>query len=266
MKSIHCLLILLFSLVSSGLSEEVQHVIVFFDGTSKVSLIDSVNLERIYYRDNDTGQQHSTEMKNIYYIYSDYNKVFYFSPSIYDHLDYAEERGGSLTTVREDTLEYDQISFNRNLKDPLVLLFLSNGGFKTVPLLDVHSIRVDATAIEHSVKKGARISGASFLVVMLYQLKQSFSNYSKFTPKPLSKVNGEQFQSITFLIPLTIVGWMAYDIYFDKRTSYFRPLEREDRFPRDMFVFSVKRYIKNGLRNQWKAMLPDRPVPSILDY
>ena len=234
MRSITAHLIPVIFLLSPCFSSEVQHVIVFNDGSSIVSLIDSMDLETIHFRDNDSGEQYSKEMKDIYYIYSDFNKAFYFSPSIYDRLEYTEERGGWLVTVQEDTLKYDQISFNRNLKDPLVLLYLSNGGFKTVPLLDVHAIRVDATAIEHSVKKGARASGAAFLVAAFFQLKNSFSNYSKFVPKPLSKVNGEQFQSITFLIPLTTVGWMAYDIYFDKRTSYFRPLEREDRFPRTM--------------------------------
>jgi hypothetical protein len=33
---------------------------------------------------------------------------------------------------------------------------------------------------------------------------------------------------------------MVFDIIFDRRTHYFRPLEREKKYPRSMYKFSIR--------------------------
>ena len=256
------LTILLFS--SFGKPNDVQHVIVMNDGKSKIGLIDSMDYNTVHYFDIDEQKQISTNMQEIYYIYEDLNKSFYFSPSLFDRLDYAEERGGYVITVQNDTIFYNQVKFNRNLKDPLALLYLRDGGFSTIPLLDLHAIRVDKTVIEHSVRKGARATSAAFLISVYFHLKDSFSNATNYLPNFVQTENGEQFQSITFIFPVTTMGWMIYDLIIDKRTNYIRPLEREKQFPRSMFFFSLKRKIKGGLRNQWKQIFPKKHIPNIL--
>ncbi len=264
MKHISHILLTAFLFFSYGISADVQHVIMFNDGHSKIGLIDSMDYHAVHYFDIDEQKQVTLNMKEVYYIYEDLNKSFYFSPSFFDRLEYAEERGGYIVTVENDTILYDQVKFNSNLKDPLALLYLSDGGFNTIPLLNIHAIRVDKTVIEHSVRNGARATTVAFLVSMYFQLKDSFSNASNYLPKLVQTDNGQQFQSITFLFPAATMGWMMYDLVVDKRTSYVRPLEREDHFPRSMFVFSLKRKIKEGLRNQWKLTFPKKNIPNIL--
>lgn len=249
---------------SPAISGNVQHVIMFNDGHSRIGLIDSLDYDAVHYFDIDDQKPVSISMDDVYYIYEDLNQSFYFSPSFFDRLTYAEERGGYIVTVQNDTMIYDQITFNSNLIDPVALVYLSDGGFATVPILDIHSIRVDKTVIEHSVRKGARATSIAFLVSVYFQLKDSFSNAANYLPKLVQSSNGKQYQSITFLFPAATMGWMTYDLIVDKRTSYIRPLDREDTFPRSMFVFSLKRKIKGGLRNQWKQMFPKKNIPKIL--
>ena len=257
------LLTVIFSF-SAGNAANVQHVIMFNDGQSRIGLIDSMDYDAVHYFDIDEQRQVTLSMDEVYFIYEDLNKSFYFSPSFFDRLAFAEERGGYLITVQNDTLVYDQITFNSNLKNPLALLYLSNGGFSTVPILDIHAVRVDKTAIEHSVRKGARTAGYGFMISMYFQLKNSFSNASNYLPKFVQSSNGKQYQSITFLFPAITMGWMTYDLIVDKRTSYIRPLQRGDQFPRSMFVFSLKRKIKGTLRDQWKQIFPKRNIPKLL--
>jgi len=102
------------------------------------------------------------------------------------------------------------------------------------------------------------------MISMYFQLKNSFSNASNYLPKFVQSSNGKQYQSITFLFPAITMGWMTYDLIVDKRTSYIRPLQREDQFPRSMFVFSLKRKIKGTLRDQWKQIFPKRNIPKLL--
>ena len=45
---------------------------------------------------------------------------------------------------------------------------------------------------------------------------------------------------MSYLIPLSVLGSMLWDIYKDKRSFYFHPLEKDTPYPRSMYVFSPK--------------------------
>ena len=53
---------------------------------------------------------------------------------------------------------------------------------------------------------------------------------------------GVTFASVSYLIPLSVLGSMFWDVYKDKRSFYFHPLEKETPYPRSMYVFSLSIY------------------------
>ena len=66
---------------------------------------------------------------------------------------------------------------------------------------------------------------------------------------------GQQYQSVTVILPLSTIGWMVYDLYFDKRTHYFRPLIREDSFPHSMYWFNPWRIVKNKIKEKMEPLI-----------
>ena len=102
------------------------------------------------------------------------------------------------------------------------------------------------------MRNGFYTSVGSFTLATLFQI---YSEYNKsglfsraawigvkkilpgFTPL---KETGTQYHSLTFVTPVATIAWMVFDIIFDRRTHYFRPLEREKKYPRSMYKFSIR--------------------------
>jgi hypothetical protein len=268
----------LLGLITCGsLSAQVKHVIVFTDGTTRMGLIDSLTTDSVYYYDTDREQKEVLSLKKVYFIYNDFNKLFFFSPSLHDRLDYLEERGGMVITTWGDSLPYHQIKFDRHWRDPKIYLDPETDSIRTLNFLDAYSIQADRSVLELSVRRGFCASVGLFLLGTSLEIIGDFRDrhtgkllsmtavrilsseiwdegkdlLPKFSPAGL-KQTGVTYHSLTFFTPLTTFGWMAYDLYFDKRTQYIRPLDRQHPFPRDMYVFSARRWVHEKLRGLWR--------------
>ena len=55
---------------------------------------------------------------------------------------------------------------------------------------------------------------------------------------------GVTYASVSYLIPLSVLTSMLWDIYKDKRSFYFHPLEKDTPYPRTMYVFSPKHLVE----------------------
>ena len=51
------------------------------------------------------------------------------------------------------------------------------------------------------------------------------------------------------MIPLSVFGTMAYDIIKNKNQFYFTPVYRNDKFGRNMYVFSLKHILESKLQS-----------------
>ncbi len=60
---------------------------------------------------------------------------------------------------------------------------------------------------------------------------------------------GKTYQAMNLAVPLTTMGWMIYDLCKDTRTQFFCPVERDQHFPRNMYIFSFKIWTKNMREN-----------------
>ena len=52
--------------------------------------------------------------------------------------------------------------------------------------------------------------------------------------------NGPTFQSMSYVIPISVLSSMIYDLWTKKYEFYFTPVYAERKFGRNMYVFSIK--------------------------
>ena len=99
--------ILLLLLPSLG-TAKVSNIVVFFDGSTAITLIDSIEFDSLKYIDRDSGDTLRIAKKKAYFIYNDFGRMFYYSPSSYIRMEFLEEYGGFVRMVNGDTIYYDQ--------------------------------------------------------------------------------------------------------------------------------------------------------------
>ena len=246
------MVILLLLLPSLG-KAEVSNIIVFFDGSTAITLIDSVEFDSLKYIDRDSGDTLRIAKKKAYFVYNDFGRMFYYSPSSYLRMKFLEEYGGFVRMVDGNTIFYDQILFDKKMIRPHVALYQKGDDlpFTKVPFQDIHFVRADGSVLRKSVRNGFYTSIGSFTVSMLLQIYSKFSTSGQLIKAVVNGVNtimpgfppektGSQYHSLTFFTPAATMAWMMIDLIFDRRTQYFRPLEREKEYPRSMYKFSIK--------------------------
>ena len=241
-------------LLPSPGTAEVRNIVVFFDGSTAITLIDSIEFDSLKYIDRDSGDTLRIAKKEAYFVYNDFGRMFYYSPSSYLRMEFLEEYGGFVRLVNGDTIYYDEILFDRKMIRPRVALYQLGDDlpFTKVPFQDIHFVRANGSVLRKSVRNGFYTSVGSFTLATLFQI---YSEYNKsglfsraawigvkkilpgFTPL---KETGTQYHSLTFVTPVATIAWMVFDIIFDRRTHYFRPLEREKKYPRSMYKFSIR--------------------------
>jgi len=274
---------LLFLLITI-LSADVSHVIVFTDGTTQIGLIDSMTIDSLYYENYDTQADQTISLKNVYFIYNDFQRIFYTSPSFHYRLDLLEERGGHLVTNSLDSLHYARVRFDRQMIRPVAYLYTETDSLIPVEFLSIHHIRSALSIMEASVRKGFYSSLGVFATATLFEILTGWIDATKdmpfismdsflqlavttknegldiapkFTPVSINQT-GTQYSSMNILIPLSTMGWMAYDLYFDKRTHYFVPDNRIERFPRSMYYFTLRRWINKYWTEAKQSVIPEK--------
>ncbi|MFL3045334.1 MAG: hypothetical protein ACJZ1S_05985 [Candidatus Neomarinimicrobiota bacterium] len=248
-------------LLPSLVTAEVRNIIVFFDGSTAITLIDSIEFDSLKYIDRDNGDTLRIAKKEAYFVYNDFGRMFYYSPSSYLRMEFLEEYGGFVRLVNGDTIYYDEILFDRKMIRPLVSLYQLGEDlpFTKVPYQDIHFVRANGSVLRKSVRNGFYASAASFTLATLFQIysqydetgllvRSAWVGVKKILPGigPL-KETGPQYHSFTFITPVATIAWMVFDIIFDRRTQYFRPLEREKKYPRSMYKFSIKTIINRQI-------------------
>ncbi len=274
------LLIFTFNLAQA----DVSHVIIFKDGSTKVTLIDSISADSIHYKDYDTNTFHRVSLNKVYFVYNDFQRIFYTSPSLHRRLTELEERGGYLVTHEEDTLHYHRIRFDRQMIRPMTYLYTKTDSLIPVEFLNVHFVRSDLSVMEKSVRKGfysslALFVSASFLEIIsgwnaktkndpIFSMNsllkfaavakdETLDLMPKITPFSIKKT-GTQYSTMNLVVPISTMGWMVYDLYYDRRTHYIVPTDRMIQFPRSMGHLSLKIKIINQFNRIKSFITPNR--------
>ena len=233
---------------------DVQHVIVKYNGESIVASIDSIGIEFVHYFSKDTGDSDSLYLRDIYYIYNDFNRIFHSSWSFEQNLQKMNNRTGTIYTLSGDTINVLDIQFNNDMINPELFIKTGINQSKFIPLLHIEKINTDYSILEYSIERGFFYSFYTFLIGATLDIRFKWDKSRRMIPQIWDQYNdllpnasfiglyqtGVTYKSISYIIPISVLTSMIYDLWKQKHSFYFTPVYEETKFGRNMYVFSLK--------------------------
>jgi len=241
---------------------DVKHMVVAYKGNTIECFIDSIGYEYLFFTPKDSVDLDSIKLKKIYYAYNDLNRVFYYSWSFEENLRRMENRTGRLFTIKGDTLEFSNIKFYKDMIKPEI--FIKKGPERSdfISMFDIEKIETDYSIMSYSVKKGFYYSFYTFIGMTLIEIYSDWDKEMRVIPQvwtqfddlmPMISIiglknTGVTYESLTSLIPISVLASMIYDIIRNKNIFYFSSLYTETNFGRNMYVFSLNNIFENQLK------------------
>ena len=257
--------IFIFSLVSlsaDSLDTDVNHVIVDHKGNTIVAIIDSIDLDHVYYKSKNSSETSTMDIDRVYFIYNDYDRIYHYDWSYYENLRRITNRTGKIITLDNDSISFNNIEFSANRIFPEILVQGTNDTSFYMPALDVYKIQTDYSIMHYAAERGFWYSFTSFILSAAIETRQKWDKNRRFSPQVWDQYNdllpainfldrkptGVTYASVSYIIPLSVIGSMLWDIYKDKRSFYFHPLEKDTQYPRTMYVFSPRHIVESFIQ------------------
>ena len=255
MKRISGIFILLSTILTGdSLDTDVNHVIVDHKGNSIVAIIDSMDLDAIYYKLKDQMDPQTIDIDKAYFIYNDFDRIYHYDWSYYENIRRIKNRTGKMITIHNDTIDFKNIEFTGNQIFPEILVASTNDTSFYMPMLDIYKIQTDYSIMQYAAERGFWYSFNSFILSAALDTRLKWDVDRRFSPQVWDQYNdllpainildreptGAHYASVSYLIPLSVLGSMLWDIWKDKRSFYFHPIEKDVPYPRNMYVFSLK--------------------------
>ena len=255
MKRISGIFIILSTILTGdSLDTDVNHVIVDHKGNSIVAIIDSMDLDAIYYKLKDQMDPQTIDIDKAYFIYNDFDRIYHYDWSYYENIRRIKNRTGKMITIHNDTIDFKNIEFTGNQIFPEILVASTNDTSFYMPMLDIYKIQTDYSIMQYAAERGFWYSFNSFILSAALDTRLKWDVDRRFSPQVWDQYNdllpaihildreptGAHYASVSYLIPLSVLGSMLWDIWKDKRSFYFHPIEKDVPYPRNMYVFSLK--------------------------
>lgn len=266
MKQIWCIILFTFSILFSETSEkDVNHMVVDHDGNTREGFIDSIGYEYLYLIPRDSVDRDSIKLKDVYYAYNDFNRVFHYSWSFEENLRRIQNTTGRIFTIAGDTIEYVDIQFNKDMINPEIFVKTSIKKSQYLNMLSIQRIDTDFSILKHAVKRGFDYSYYPILFLTSLDLLLKWDSERRFTPQIWDNYNdlipkvqiigmkdtGVTYESLTSALPASVLISMSYDYLKRKNMFYFTPVYQEAIFGRNMRIFSFKQLVKNKFKNNF---------------
>ena len=199
------------------------------------------------------------DIDKVYFIYNDYDRIYHYDWSYYENLRRIKNRTGEIITLKNDSISFKDIDFSSNRIFPEVLVHGTNDTSFYMPALDVYKIQTDYSIMQYAVERGFWYSFTTFILSAALDTRLKWDKSRRFSPQVWDQYNdllpalniigakttGVTYASVSYIIPISVVGSMLWDIWKDKRSFYFHPLEKNKPYPRTMYVFSPKHIIES---------------------
>jgi hypothetical protein len=119
---------------------------------------------------------------------------------------------------------------------------------------------------------------SSFLIATTLEMKlewdskrrmapQIMDNFDDLMPKAtligLSET-GVTYESVIFLIPISVFYSMIYDTWRKKQEFYFNPIHEQNEFGRNMYLFSIKQIAKTYVQRAYFRIEKTKLVRKVL--
>jgi hypothetical protein len=232
-------------------------VIIDHKGESIVALIDSIDLDFVYFTNKSDNKISKIELKKVYFIYNDFDRIYHYGWSYYENTRRIANRTGKIITLENDSIDFKNIEFMTNKIMPEILVHGMNDTSFYIKSLDVYKIQTDYSVLHYAAERGFWYSFSAFILSAAIDTRLKWDDSRRFAPQVWDQYNdllpsikflnleptGATFASVSYLIPLSVLFSMVWDIYKDKRSFYFHPLEKNTPYPRTMYVFSPKQVV-----------------------
>ena len=217
--------VLLVGVIARG---EVRHKVIFRGGSAMTGYVSEMTHDSLKVIPSSGGRQVSVALDTVLYVHNSKGKLFYLAPQIRKFFEKGLDRGGIITTVGGEDIHYRQLGRELFMFAPkLVYETKEKPERHEIMLTDIHKVQLDHTVSEYAVKKGA-LAGAgvtTFLFLIEFKAIKEFFNLSK-----LFKTANAAYKTGTTIIPLTTLGWIAYDFFKGERELIINPLKEKKPF------------------------------------
>ena len=259
MKRLLEIFIFFFAFIYADSSDtDVNHVIIDHKGNSIQAIIDSIDLDNVYYQNKLKKESEVIDIDKVYFIYNDFDRVYHYDWSYYENLRRITNRTGKIITLDNDSINFKDIEFSSNRISPEILVHGTNDTSFYMKSLDVYKIQTDYSILHYAAERGFWYSFSAFILSAAIDTRLKWDDSRRFAPQIWDQYNdllpalnflnlgptGVTYASVSYLIPLSVLSSMLWDIYKDKRSFYFHPLEKDTPYPRTMYVFSPKHLVE----------------------
>ena len=241
---------------------DVNHVIIDHKGNAIQAIIDSIDLDNVYYQNKGKKKSESMDIERVYFIFNDFDRVYHYDWSYYENIRRITNRSGKIITLDNDSINFKNIEFSSNRISPEILVHGTNDTSFYMKSLEVYKIQTDYSILHYAAERGFWYSFSAFILSAALDTRLKWDNSRRFAPQVWDQYNdllpavnflnlgptGVTYASVSYLIPLSVLVSMLWDIYKDKRSFYFHPIEKDTPYPRTMYVFSPKHLAKAFLK------------------
>ena len=241
---------------------DVNHVIIDHKGNSIQAIIDSIDLDNVYYQNKLKKDSEVINIDKVYFIFNDFDRVYHYDWSYYENLRRITNRTGKIITLDNDSINFKDIEFSSNRISPEILVHGTNDTSFYMKSLDVYKIQTDYSILHYAAERGFWYSFSAFILSAAIDTRLKWDDSRRFAPQIWDQYNdllpalnflnlgptGVTYASVSYLIPLSVLSSMLWDIYKDKRSFYFHPLEKDTPYPRTMYVFSPKHLVESFVK------------------
>ena len=259
MKRLLEIFIFFFAFIYADSSDtDVNHVIIDHKGNSIQAIIDSIDLDNVYYQNKLKKDSEVIDIDKVYFIFNDFDRVYHYDWSYYENLRRITNRTGKIITLDNDSINFKDIEFSSNRISPEILVHGTNDTSFYMKSLEVYKIQTDYSVLHYAAERGFWYSFSAFILSAAIDTRLKWDDSRRFSPQVWDQYNdllpalnflnlgptGVTYASVSYLIPLSVLSSMLWDIYKDKRSFYFHPLEKDTPYPRTMYVFSPKHLVE----------------------
>ena len=237
---------------------DVNHVIIDHKGNSIQAIIDSIDLDNVYFQNKLKKESEVIDIDKVYFIFNDFDRVYHYDWSYYENLRRITNRTGKIITLDNDSINFKDIEFSSNRISPEILVHGTNDTSFYMKSLDVYKIQTDYSILHYAAERGFWYSFSAFILSAAIDTRLKWDDSRRFAPQIWDQYNdllpalnflnlgptGVTYASVSYLIPLSVLTSMLWDIYKDKRSFYFHPIEKDTPYPRTMYVFSPKHLVE----------------------
>ena len=89
---------------TDSLDTDVSHVIVDHKGNSIIAIVDSMDLNTVYYTNKSDNKVSTIDIDKVYFIYNDFDRVYHYDWSYYENLRRITNRTGEIITLDNDSI------------------------------------------------------------------------------------------------------------------------------------------------------------------